>query len=247
MHHELFQKQRNLGHDGSETDVRVGNPDPTAPRLGDRHESSCECDEKNGADILEHGNRDGNPRSLEAVVNQREYFQNPVVVLGPWEQRAISRGFRCYQAGKMQAVTLVVRDRNQTNQRKEGEAHLSQRYRLGIAADVFMEITMCLLGAVADTNVWTNAQKKKPYEVLEGTYHRKVGYQEDSHQPPPPQNERERDQRKIESDAQPASDSNSVVFSLEPFANARHTLHWHVCQVLFVGRLFGFFCITVQP
>ena len=60
-HQEQVQKQRNLGHDGSETTVQMGDPDPTGPRMGDRHETSCECDQRNGADIFEHRNRDAKP------------------------------------------------------------------------------------------------------------------------------------------------------------------------------------------
>ena len=54
-----FKKRRNLGDDGSETQVRVGSLGSTGPRLGDRHETSCERDQRNRADICEHRNLDG--------------------------------------------------------------------------------------------------------------------------------------------------------------------------------------------
>ena len=37
------------------------------PRLGDRHETSCECDQKNGTGIFVEGNRNRKPKKCETV------------------------------------------------------------------------------------------------------------------------------------------------------------------------------------
>ena len=77
VHQEQVEEQRHLGLDGSETTVRVRNPDPHGPRLGDRHETSCKCDQKNGTVVFEDRQRDGkSEKSGVLVPGGREQFQS---------------------------------------------------------------------------------------------------------------------------------------------------------------------------
>ena len=94
MEQERARQQRNLGHDGSESMVRVENLYLTGPRLRDGHETSCECD------------------------------QNPLLLVVLGSRKTTSRGLRCYHAGKNAGGDFCCERPKETRRTKEKrEAH----------------------------------------------------------------------------------------------------------------------------
>ena len=83
------QEARNLARH-IRSRVRVGNPDPTGPRLGE----SCDCDQKNGTDIFENRRRDGKPE-IYGVGKPWSVFPAPRGGAGRGDQSMLSRWKEC--------------------------------------------------------------------------------------------------------------------------------------------------------
>ena len=162
---EQVLEPRNLGHDGSET---VGILGPTGPRLGDEHETSCERDQKNRADIfLSTEAVMVFSSNLETIVRQRQYSQNPVVVLVIGSRLSISRSkLSVLSSSKdMQQVTIVVRDQKKPDELEErGRSTLVTAIQM-VRGKIVCKVTEADVANVAvddstEINVWTSAFRK---------------------------------------------------------------------------------------
>ena len=173
-HQEQIQEQRNLGHGRSEATVRVGIFLPQDGEMGDtkqavnvvkRTELTSSC---MGIVMV-------STRNLETVVIQRQYSQNPVLVLVPGSREQNHDAFDVIKLDRMQEVMIVVSDPKKPEEPEErGRSTLVTTIQMrkgtivcktteadvaNVAVDDSMEVTISLLGAAAEKNVWSNALK----------------------------------------------------------------------------------------
>ena len=92
--------QEQLGHDGSETGPSRNSWSQRAKTV--RQTWSKLTSSSTGIVMV-------NPRNLETVVSQRQYFQDPVVVQVPRSREQNYEAFGVIKQGKMQEMTFVVR------------------------------------------------------------------------------------------------------------------------------------------
>ena len=115
-----FKNQRNLGHDGSE------NIGPSGKILI-AQDRDWETDTKQAVSVIKRTELTFssteivmvNPRNLEAVVNQRQYFQNTVVVLVLGSRERMHEAFDVIKLARLQEVTLVVGDQKKPDEPEE--------------------------------------------------------------------------------------------------------------------------------
>ena len=114
--------------------------------MGERHDTSCECDQKKGTDICENRKRDG-----KRVKTRFKKIQNPVVALVPGSREQIHKAFDVFTRERMQEVTYVLDPPVAAIQKGQGTIVCkgTEGDVANIAADGSMEITIFLLGAAA--------------------------------------------------------------------------------------------------
>ena len=113
----------------------MGNRDHKGPRLGDRHETSCECDPNNGVDIFERRNREskfvkpgGNTGPRGGTGRQEQRKQN-------------HEGVDIFKLERTREVTSVVRDPKKPDEPEErGRITLVTAIQIG-KGDIFCKIT----------------------------------------------------------------------------------------------------------